>query len=156
MELVAGMGEYVVTDREEDIIRTFALASCVAVTAYSPMKKAAGMVHVVLPAPLDDKDRVMRPSYFAETGIPLLIDELCRRYGCRREELVIQMYGGADSLQTQDIYNVGRKNIDAAKRALALLGLTVRKSDLRGSQSRTILMKVKTGMVEVHRQPIPK
>jgi chemotaxis protein CheD len=156
MELVAGMGEYVVSDRAEDVIRTFALASCVAVTAYSSVKRAAGMVHVVLPTPLDDKDRVTRPAYFAETGIPLLISAMCRKYGCRKEELVIQMYGGADSPQNQDIYNVGRKNIDAAKRALALLGLTARKSDLRGSQSRTITLDVRTGRVEVQRQPIPK
>ncbi len=154
MELVVGMGEYLVTDREEDILRTFALASCVAVTAYSPYRKAAGMIHVVLPAPMDYRDSLERPSYFAETGIPLMINAMCRKYGLKKEELFIHMYGGAESVLPQDIYNVGKKNIDAVKQALLAMGLTIRKADLRGSDSRTITMDVKTGSVDVYRQPI--
>ena len=154
MEHVIGMDEYIVTNREEDILRTFALASCVAVTAYSPVKRAAGMIHVVLPSPLEDKDRRDRPGYFAETGVPLLISALCTKYGCRKEELHIQLYGGAESMLDQDIYNVGRKNIDAVKYALLDMGLTISKADLRGNESRTISMEVKTGTVAVQRQPI--
>lgn len=154
MEHVVGMGEYLVTDKEDDIIRTFALATCVAVTAYSPMRRAAGMIHVVLPAPMDHKDKTERPSYFAETGIPLLINAMCRNFGLRKEELQIQMYGGAESMLPQDIFNVGKKNIDAVKYALLNMGLTICKADLRGNESRTIAMDVKTGSVEVHRQPI--
>lgn len=154
MELVVGMGEYLITDREEDIIRTFALASCVAVTAYSPWKKAAGMIHVVLPSPMDLKDKMERPGYFAETGIPLMVNAMCSKYGLKKEELSIHMYGGADSLLLQDIYNVGEKNIDAVYNALLVLGLTVSMADLRGSDSRTITMDVRTGAVMVYRQPI--
>lgn len=154
MDLIVKMGGYAVTDREDDVLRTFSLASCVAVTAYSPGKKAAGMIHVVLPAPLDARSKYERPSYFAETGVPLLINTLCRKYGCRKEDLLVQMYGGADSRLDQDVYNVGKKNIDAAKRALADMGLAIRKADLRGHESRTISMEVRTGSVEVSRQPI--
>jgi chemotaxis protein CheD len=154
MEHVVGMGEYLVTDREEDFLRTFALASCVAVTAYSPYRKAAGMIHVVLPAPMGLRDRLERPSYFAETGIPLMINVMCRKFGLKKDELCIQMYGGADSVLPQDIYNVGEKNIDAVKHTLLVLGLMVLKADLRGSDSRTITMDVKTGSVDVYRQPI--
>ena len=154
MEHVVGMGEYLVTNNADDIIRTFALATCVAVTVYSPARKAAGMVHVVLPAPLDNKGGAERPGYFAETGIPLLINTMCRNFGLRKEELQIQMYGGAESIIPQDIFNVGRKNIDAAKYTLLSMGLTVCKADLRGTESRTIAMNVRTGNVEVYRQPI--
>lgn len=154
MELVVGMGEYLVTCREDDIIRTFALASCVAVTAYSPLRKAAGMIHVVLPTPMDLRDRLERPSYFAETGIPLMIHAMCQKFGVQKEELYIHMYGGADSMLPQDIYNVGKKNIDAVKYTLLGMGLTISKADLRGSESRTITMDVKTGSVDVYRQPI--
>jgi len=154
MDLIVGMGGYAVTDREDDVLRTFSLASCVAVTAYSPGKKAAGMIHVVLPAPFDAKSKYERPSYFAETGVPLLINTICRKYGCRKEDLLIQMYGGADSRLDQDIYKVGKKNIDAVKCALADMGLMVGKADLRGHESRTISMDARTGSVAVWRQPI--
>ena len=70
MELVVGLGEIVVSGREEDKIKTFALASCVAVTAYSPLKKVAGMIHIVLPHSFDLRDYKERPGYFAESGLP--------------------------------------------------------------------------------------
>ncbi|ADY55497.1 CheD [Syntrophobotulus glycolicus DSM 8271] len=154
MDLIVGMGEYKVSNRADDILRTFSLATCVAVTVYSPLKKAAGMIHVVLPFPFDRKDRAERPGYFAETGVPLLINTVCRTYGCKQEELLIQIYGGADSRLEQDIYNVGKKNIDAVKAALIGMGLTIVKADLRGKESRTVSMEVKTGRVEIHRRPI--
>lgn len=154
MELVAGMGGYAVSNNQDDIIRTFALASCVAITVYSPLKKAAGMIHVVLPAPLAAKDRQQRPGYFAETGIPLLIDTMNRRFGCTKQELHVQMYGGADSLFQQDIYSVGQKNIQAATTILHNMGLTIAKTDVRGNESRTLTMVVSSGLVTVQRQPL--
>ena len=154
MDLIVGMGEYVVTDNEEAVIRTFALASCVAVTVYSPLKKVAGMIHVVLPTPLCDTDEKNRPCYFAETGIPLLLDVMLRQYGCSKKELQVQMYGGAKSMLSLDIYNIGKKNIDTVKRTLSEKGLTIQKTDLRGYESRSISMEAKTGLVVVHRQPI--
>lgn len=156
MELIVGMGDYAVTDREEDVIKTFALASCVAVTAYSAKRRAAGMVHVVLPSPQDSGRGRESLSYYARTGVPLLIETMCQRYGLRKEELDIQMYGGAESALQQDVFNIGRKNIDAVKHTLLEMGLTILKADLRGSESRTLVMDVKTGQVEVHRQPITK
>jgi len=154
MELIVGMGEYFISNREGDILKTFALASCVAVTAYSPTQKAAGMIHVVLPAPFGDKDVIERPAYFATTGIPLLIGEMCQRYGCLKEELQIQMFGGADSIMSQDVFKVGMKNIDAARGSLLGMGLTAVKADLRGNESRTLEMDVKTGTIKIFRQPI--
>jgi chemotaxis protein CheD len=154
MDRVVGMGEYIVTNTEDDILRTFSLASCVAVTVYCPIKRAAGMIHVVLPYPFTEKDKKNRPSFFAETGVPLLVNEICRKYACGKGELCIELYGGADSVLKQDIYGIGKKNIDAVKKALHLMGLTVRKEDLRGTESRTISMDVKTGAVEISRQQI--
>ncbi len=154
MDLIVGMGEYIVTDNEDDVIRTFALASCVAVTVYSPLKKVAGMIHVVLPTPLYDRDMKNRPGYFAETGVALLINAVFSQYGCSKDELQVQMYGGAESMLSLDIYNIGKKNIDAVKRTLSKIGLTIQKSDLRGYDSRSISMEAKTGLVVVHRQPI--
>ncbi len=154
MELIVGMGEYIVTNQEEDIIRTYALASCVAVTVYSPLRKAAGMIHVVLPSPLETMSSANRPAYFAVTGVPLLINTVCQKYGCSRRELDVQMFGGADSALNQDIFRIGRKNINAVKDTLRSMGLTIKRADLRGHESRTLEMDVKTGAVKISRLPI--
>lgn len=154
MELIVGMGEYVVTDAQDAVIKTYALASCVAVTVHSPIRKVAGMIHIVLPAPLYDIDARNRPSYYAVTGIPLLIDTMCRKYGCSKNELQVQMFGGAESVLSFDIYSIGKKNILTIKRTLSEIGLTIQNSDLRGNESRNISMETNTGLVGVHRQPI--
>lgn len=154
MDLIVGMGEYVVTDNKDAIIKTHALGSCVAVTAYSPLKKVAGMIHVVLPSPLNDRDWIRRPCFFAKSGIPLLIDVMYRQFGCRKEELQVQIYGGAESVQNMDIYNIGKKNIEAVKRTLSDLGLIIQRTDLSGYDSRSLSMEVQSGTVLVHRQPI--
>jgi chemotaxis protein CheD len=154
MELVAGMGEFKVSDKEEDIIRTFALASCVAITAYSPIKKVAGMVHVVLPTPLNIKDRVERPGYFAETGIPSLINSMYKEYGCLKGELQICIFGGAESIRNIDIFNVGKRNIETVIATLSSMGLSIIKAELSGCESRTLTMDVKTGTVKVTRRPL--
>lgn len=148
------MGEYIVSNNEEDTIRTFALGSCVAVTVYSRVRRASGMIHVVLPSPLKEKDILERPGYFAVTGVPLLIETICKTYGCRNNQLNIELYGGANSNLGQDVYMIGKKNINAVKGTLHKMGLRIEKEDLSGSESRTLTMDVKTGVVQVYRQPI--
>lgn len=154
MDRVVGMGEYIVSNEKNDVLRTFSLASCVAVTVYCPLRGAAGMIHVVLPYPFNDKDKNDRASYFAETGVPLMINEICRKFACSKGELCIELYGGADPVLKQDIYSIGKKNIDAVKNVLHQMGLTAHREDLRGNQSRTLSMDVKTGMVGIARQQI--
>ncbi len=154
MDLIVGIGQFEITNNENAFLKTYSLSSCVAVTVYSPLRKVAGMIHVVLPAPFNDQDGVTRPGYYAKTGIPLLINTMCRKYGCRKEELQVQMYGGARSRQSFDIYDIGRKNVDAVKKILSELGLSVQKTDLLGTESRSITMEAKTGLVTVYRQPL--
>jgi chemotaxis protein CheD len=154
MEMIIGMGECCVTDQQDDIIKTFALASCVAVTAYCPTKRVAGMVHIVLPSPFNNKDKLERPGYFAETGVPLLLNIMNREFNCDQTELNLQIYGGATSSQCQDIFNISGRNIETIRSVLRRMGLQIQKSDLGGAESRTLTMETKTGLVSVYRQPI--
>lgn len=154
MDLIVGMGKYIMTDSPDDTLNTYALASCVGITAYSPSKKAAGMLHIVLPTPLRANDRVERPNYFAETGIPLFINRICRKFGCRKEELQVQVYGGSNTGPQSDIYHIAEKNIQSVQQQLHDMGVKIGKTDLRGSESRSISMEVRTGRVKVYKQPM--
>jgi len=119
MDRIVGIGEYDVSNSKNDIIKTFALASCVAVTAYSLLKMAAGMVHIVLPSPVaSNKKIITRPCYYASSGIHLLIDRMCSSFDCPKDELVVNIFGGADSILKSDVFNIGKKNIKAVKATL--------------------------------------
>lgn len=154
MRVVVGIGQYAVSNDETDIIKTYALASCVAVTAYSPAKKAGGMIHVALPYPMSRAEGHPRPGCYATTGIPLLIDKLCRELKCHKGELKIQIFGGADSINTKDAFNIGQRNIEAVTKTLAELNLKIDKAEVGGTNSRTIEMDMNTGDVKVSLQPI--
>ena len=71
--LVVGIGEYCVSNDPDDIIKTFALGSCVAVIMYDKIKKIAGLIHIALPySEISDEKREKLPGYFADSGFTLL------------------------------------------------------------------------------------
>lgn len=153
MVRIVGIGEYIVSDNEGDTIKTFALASCVAVTVYCPKKKVAGMVHTALPSPISNQN-IDRPGYYATTGVPLLIKRICQKHECRMQDLIICMYGGANSVRVNDKFSIGRRNIDAVIKVLTHLNIRVYKKEIGGTVSRTIEMDVATGEIRMSKLPI--
>ncbi|MGE5631528.1 MAG: chemotaxis protein CheD [Caulobacteraceae bacterium] len=154
MERVIGIGEYVISGNPEDKIITYTLASCVAVTAYSCFRKVAGMVHIILPFPSENREIGLGPCHYAITGIPLMINRMCSEYGCVKSELSVKLFGGADSIKEDDIFRLGFKNIETAKMVLENMELTIAASETGGQLSRTLEMDVATGIVMIKSQPI--
>ena len=154
MDKIIGIGEYVISDKPEDFIKTFALSSCVAVTVYNPSLHLAGMVHIALPKPTDLEEAKRRPGYYATSGIPMLIHKLCREYGSRREDLQVKLFGGAVSLRTDDYFKIGPKNIKAAQETLLGMDLKILDAHIGGTISRTITMSVLSGEIEIAALPI--
>ncbi len=152
MYKVIGIGEYNISNDQTDIIKTYALSSCVAVTAYCPRMKAAGMVHVALPE-YTGNDVPPNEGYYASTGIVALIDKLCMKYSCKKDDLIIRIYGGANSTNKNDVFRIGEKNISAVMEALSGLGLKIDKAEIGGFVSRTIELDVATGQVKMLTQP---
>lgn len=155
LELVVGIGEYGVSNQKGVLIKTYALSSCVAVTMYSPLRRAAGMVHIALPGPpASNHKNIAKPGYYAVTGIPLLVKKMSENFGCKREELVVQIFGGATSYRKNDVFNIGKKNIEAVQKVLAEMSLLIKHADVGGSVSRTVSISVDTGEVQVSTYPL--
>ncbi len=154
MKNIVGIGEYAISDNKVNLLKTFALASCVAVTAYSPIRKKGAMIHVALPEPDTEKDRMARPGYYATTGIPLMIEKLCYEHGCTKGELEIKIFGGAESIRENDIFNIGKRNIKAVVETLHNLHLRILSAQVGGRVSRTIELDTNTGEVYISTQPI--
>ncbi|HBV87254.1 MAG TPA: archease [Desulfosporosinus sp.] len=149
MDRIIGIGEYVTTNAPQDVIKTYALASCVAVTIYNPVIHLAGMIHIALPNPSDLQETLRRPGYYATTGIPILVDQLCRKYGSQRKDLQVKIFGGAVSIRTDDYFNIGPKNIKAVREILLGMDLKILDAYIGGEISRSITMSVRTGNIEV-------
>jgi chemotaxis protein CheD len=153
MDRIAGIGEYIISNNQEDILKTYALASCVGVTAYSSTKRVAGMIHIALPTPKVGPNPAIRPGYYAATGIPLFFNKLCLEYGCNLNELRINLYGGSSSIN-EDVFQIGKKNVNIIKKLLLDMKLYYDIDDTGGYISRTLFMNVVTGEVKTITHPI--
>lgn len=154
MDKIVGIGEYAISNHQEDSLKTFALASCVAITAYNPLIKVAGMIHIALPTPSDREDGKRRPGYYATSGIPLLVNKMCKEYGCKIEDLQIKLYGGAQSIRNDDYFRIGQRNCSVVRDTLLGMKIKVLEAQIGGTVSRSLKMNVQTGLIIMTTLPI--
>lgn len=144
---VIGIGEYEVSNNEEDIIKTYALGSCVAVVIYSAIIKKLGMVHIALPDSGISKygKNILKIGYFADTALPILFNEVCGGYSFNRSSYKVSLFGGALSKRDNDIFNIGLKNIIKIESILNENSIGFDASNTGGYYSRTVEVDVRTG-----------
>jgi chemotaxis protein CheD len=147
--LVVGVGDCRVSNDREGVLVTYALGSCIAVAVHDPVAAVGGLLHFMLPE--SDLDRVkaqQNPFLFADTGIPLLL-ESAYRMGAEKRRLVVAAAGGAQILDEQGVFDIGRRNYLAMRRILRRAGILLEAEDVGGLVSRTVLLEVATGKVSL-------
>lgn len=154
MVKLVGIGEHAISSCTTDTLKTLALASCIAIVLYEPRKQAAGMAHIALPYPATAEQGLIYPYRYASTALPLLLHTMSNRFKSSHASFDIKLYGGADSIRDSDVFNIGRKNIDAIMGTLADLKLRYSYADLGGNKARTIELHVASGAVRVDMLPI--
>ena len=120
MERVIGIGEYCVSGDTEDILKIYGLSSCIGLVMYCPDIKVLGLGHFLLPDSGTNKILSgISPAYFVDTGIEAMIEKICLTYGYRKENIEVSVYGGAAAKTSDDIFNIGKRNIIAVKKKIA-------------------------------------
>jgi chemotaxis protein CheD len=150
--LIVGIGEFAVSDKSGDLIVTHALGSCVAICLFDPVAKVAGLLHILLPeARINPTRAADQPAAFADTGIPLLF-ETAYRQGAQKKRCVVHLIGGAEMTTTSEsggTFNIGRRNILAAKNTLWKNGVLIRGESVGGTLVRTVNLAVAGGRIQV-------
>lgn len=155
MKRMVGIGQFITSNQQTDILITYALASCIGITMYSPSKKVLGMAHIALPfSSINNGGNKDQPAYYADKAIPLLLTGMATDYGCTKNELIIHLYGGAQSIRTTDCFQIGSRNLDAVKAILSSNFLPFDASETEGTISRTIEMDVATGKAKIISHPM--
>ncbi len=148
-KVTVGVGEYKVSGNTFDVLKTYALGSCVAVVIYDIKECIAGMIHIALPYSSIDLERALRqPAYFADTGLSLMLDEMGRR-GATKGNSRIKIVGGSNVLNTDFNFDIGKRNLLAVKRILWNRNLGPIAKDTGGNISRTVSVRVDNGEVTV-------
>ena len=129
-------------------ITTLGLGSCVGIVLFDPLKKIAGMVHVMLP----DSTKIMNnenKAKFADTGIDALITKMLA-VGADRKSLIAKIAGGAQMFafsSNNDMMRIGDRNVEATKLKLAQLGISIKAEDTGNNYGRTIEFYPETGIL---------
>lgn len=153
MEHVVGIGGYGVSGNQADVIKTFALSTCVGLVYYSMRKRVMGMAHIQLPNSRA-KNQQDAPSRFADAAPEFLLREMMGKFGVTKGEILISLYGGIASRGEGDCFRIGEKNVQMVKAALKSLGLVYSDVDTGGWDSRTLVAHVSSGIVEVIKRPM--
>ncbi|SNS09570.1 chemotaxis protein CheD [Humidesulfovibrio mexicanus] len=135
------------------MLLTTVLGSCVCATFHHPGRRAGGMFHAMLP------DRGMRKNTertpvctFADLAVEAMVERF-RAAGMAPDELVVKLFGGANTMEAagrselNDMLDVGAKNVRTALAALAAHGLAPTVSDVLGPHGRKLYFATATGEV---------
>src|SRR5438132_547828 len=149
-QLVVGVGDGGISRDADWMLVTYALGSCVAVMLHDPAALVAGMVHYMLPeSSMSLEKSQSRPWMFADTGIPHLLRAVLAQ-GADRRRLVVFAAGGAHVMDENGVFNIGKRNCLALRKALWNAGLVTHSEEPGGALARTIRMEVGTGRVWLH------
>jgi chemotaxis protein CheD len=135
--------------RAPDTIATIGLGSCVAIVLHDAAARVGALAHVLLPSPEMSREQDNKAK-FPSTAVPLLIEEL-RRLGARGP-LIAKMAGGASmfrQLLPAGGINMGERNVEATRQALAAARIPIVAEDVGGEYGRSVYFDVASGVVTV-------
>jgi chemotaxis protein CheD len=144
-ELLARMAEIAVSRHDGDVLVALGLGSCIGVALLDGASLVAGLAHVVLP---ESRPGTATPGKFADTAVP----ELLRRVtglGASASRLHAVLVGGAQmfSASASTALDIGHRNEQAVRTALAVAGIPITTTLTGGSAGRTLRVHVGTGLV---------
>ncbi|HOW81125.1 MAG TPA: chemotaxis protein CheD [Spirochaetota bacterium] len=129
------------------VLRTI-LGSCVGICIYDRMKKIGGLAHILLP---NDQSSGATPEKYAETAIPLLVNQLIKD-GAKKEFLSAKIAGGASMFKFESniaLGQIGDRNIEETKKMLNKLGVPLLEEDVGGNTGRVIDFFLEDGRLKV-------
>lgn len=145
-KISVGIADMKIT-RQEGILITYALGSCIGISFYDPMIKLGALLHIMLPEKGRGNDSNIYK--FADSGIHETLRKLSA-YGATKRRLVCKIAGGAKMFEIRgnaDFGNIGQRNATMVKKILMEERMSIKAEDIGGSYARTMLLDVGNGDV---------
>ena len=143
--VVVGMGDYRTSSNPLEILVTYSLGSCLGVSAYDPKAGVGGLLHFMLPDSGINPDKAKtQPAMFSDSGLAVFLGELSA-LGASRKTLQVKLAGGSKVLKDGEFFDIGRRNVLAAKKLLWKYNLPVSAEETGGDGSRTLRLRMGDG-----------
>lgn len=98
--------------------------------------------------PIEQVVKSLNPFMFADTGIPLFVKE-AYKLGAQKGRLVVKFAGCSQIADESGIFNIGKRNYEAAKNLLLKDNVPVKAEHRGDSISRTLGLDINTGKVSL-------
>lgn len=137
------------------LLFTVGLGSCVAIVLWDPEVRVGGLAHAMLPDPANGR-RMTPPGRFATTAVPTLVARM-REEGATTARMRARLAGGASMFESLmgGRARLGARNVQAAREALARLGLTLDGEDVGGTHGRSVFLDTDSGRLTVTSVALP-
>ena len=141
-----GIGEYRVGSFP---MMTIGLGSCIGLTLFDPNLNMGAMVHIMLP---DSAGRKDHPGKYADTAVPLLVNELVA-FGCKNRAIAAKMVGGACMFEYFGTnLNIGERNAQKVRILLKEHHIQLVAEDVGGKVGRSVtFLPANDGKVSIRR-----
>jgi chemotaxis protein CheD len=149
MRKIIGVGDMALSDSPEELLITYSLGSCIAVIIFDPRARVGGMLHFMLPeSSLDPEKARKNPYMFADTGITHLFKN-SYLMGAKKEHMVVKTVGGAQILDPNGVFNIGKRNYLAMRKIFWKNNVAISAEHVGGDVNRTVRLEMDSGKVIV-------
>lgn len=138
--------------RNRGILITVGLGSCVGIALHDAENKVGGLAHILLycSSQFENRSNSFNPAKFADTAIPLLVEEM-EKSGGRRRGFKAKIAGGSQLFNFRQAggISIGEKNIEAVRQTLKKMEINLQGEDVGGNFGRTMRFFVDSGKVQI-------
>ncbi len=156
--ITVGVGDLKFGNLSDEALITYALGSCVGISAYNPILKRGAMLHAMLPSAAEYKDKsAENPFMFVDSGLNALFSKLCQSESEKRK-LIICAAGGSspNAREKEDFFKIGMRNITILRKILWSSSISLKGSDFGGYEARTMVLNLGNGEVTIKMNGIEK
>lgn len=144
-----GVGDCKISAKPDDTLVTYGLGSCIGLSIWDPVTRVGGLLHFMLPESQQDPAKAQaNPYLYADTGIPALFKG-AYKLGAEKKRLLVRVAGGAQVLDGDGIFNIGKRNYLAMKKIFWKAGVLIHAEEVGGNVSRTLRLEVNSGKLLV-------
>ena len=137
---------------EEDELTALAVSSGISVCLYDESKHIGGMIYTLFPSGKDDSEsKAKNKLKYVDTSLEELLLRLMEE-GAALECICAKLIGGAKIFHFTGPFsdgNLGRHNVEAARKWLKEKGIAIRAEDTGDNFGRTVRFRLKDGTVEI-------
>jgi len=145
MNIIVNIADMKISKNPEDTLTTYALGSCMGMTAYDPDSMVGGMLHAMLPMSRADLQKAsVNPFMFVDSGISRLLNDLIS-FGANKKSIIIKIAGCSNMMDDNNFFKIGERNYTITRKILWKNDFLITSEEIGGKASRTLSLDMSTG-----------